>query len=103
MIRRQYDVCMKLPLRKRLGTLTAEISGDTLTGHLDILGHSEPFAGTIDPAGHCAISGRYITRSGAVPFVAEGTLTRSFLHLRVREERRVFEMTGTASPAEEGL
>lgn len=90
-----YRVFMSTPLGKKYGTLAATISGSDLSGHLDILAHNEPFKGTIDPNGHCVISGVFITLMHRVPYRATGTLTENSVHLLMQGNQRTYELSGS--------
>lgn len=90
----QYSVFMQTPLGRKQGVMTASVNQNVLKGWLDILGHREPFEGTIDPQGICTISGTFITLMRTVSFVATGKITASSVNLQMREERNVFELTG---------
>ncbi len=89
-----YRVFMSTPLGKKYGTLATNIAGSDLSGHLDILAHSEPFAGTIDSKGNCAISGVFTTLMRRVPYKATGTLSDCSVHLMMQGERRTYELSG---------
>lgn len=89
-----YRVFMSTPLGKKYGALAASIVGSDLSGHLDILAHSEPFEGTIDSTGNCVISGVFITLMHRVPYKATGTLSDSSVHLMMQGERRTYELSG---------
>lgn len=91
----KYDIHMNTPLGKKPGQLTAERNGSTLNGWLDILGHQEPFEGTVDEAGNCDITGFFITLLRKVPFAATGQITDAAVHLQIKGERNVFELSGT--------
>lgn len=97
----QYEVCMQTPLGKKAGTLTAERTGGNLNGWLSILGHCEPFQGTVDDSGRCEISGRFITLMRNVPFTAKGQITASSVKLLVKGARNVFELSGSVNPEKE--
>lgn len=97
----QYNVRMYTPLGEKTGTLIAKRTGSTLNGWLNILGHQEPFEGTVDEMGNCNISGLFITLVRRVSFVAIGQISDSSIHLQVKGERNVFELTGETCPESE--
>ncbi|MGN0327059.1 MAG: hypothetical protein ACI4DW_12155 [Lachnospiraceae bacterium] len=94
----RYSVCMNTLLGKKHGILFARITEDIVNGWLDILGHREPFAGTIDEAGNCSITGTIITLMRTVYFSATGRLTETSVFLRIQGERHVFELNGISDP-----
>lgn len=90
-----YDVRMRTPVGIRLGHMTVCRNLGKVSGFLDILNHSEPFEGIIDHDGNCELSGKMITLMRTIRYVATGRITPDSLTLSVRDERNVFEMTGT--------
>lgn len=101
MAAREYAVSLKTPLGKKTGTLTVELENGSLKGYLTLQGNREPVTGTVNPAGHCAMEGSYTALGRRVPFQGEGTLTRSFIHLRLRSERNILELTGAICKEDE--
>lgn len=97
----QYEICMHTPLGEKAGTLTVERTGGNLNGWLSILGHREPFRGTVDDSGHCEISGQFITLMRSVPFTAKGQITASSVELSVKGIHNVFELSGSVCPEKE--
>ncbi|MGN0369326.1 MAG: hypothetical protein ACI4EW_02145 [Butyrivibrio sp.] len=95
-----YSVIMHTSLGKKHGTLYASVSGAILNGWLDILKHKEPFEGVIDNSGNCRIIGKFTTLMRTVSFVASGTMTESFVKLKLYGDRNVFELSGTPCPEE---
>ncbi|MGM9564368.1 MAG: hypothetical protein ACI3VQ_09910 [Faecousia sp.] len=98
MSEQRYAIVMQTPMGKKYGTLTARISGNTLSGWLDVLEHREPFEGTIDGAGNCRITGILITLMRRVSFIATGKMTPSAVYLQMKGERNVFELSGISCP-----
>lgn len=97
----QYNVRMYTPLGEKPGTMIANKTGNALNGWLNILGHQEPFEGTVDEMGNCNISGLFITLMRRVSFVATGQLSDSSVYLRIKGERNVFELSGEVCPESE--
>lgn len=93
-----YHVHMYTPLGEKTGILIAIRTGSVLNGWLHILGHQEPFEGTVDEYGNCKISGLFITLIRRVPFVATGQISDSSVRLQVEDERNIFELWGNADP-----
>ena len=98
MAAREYAVSLKTPLGKKNGTLTVELRGESLEGYLMLHGSCETVTGTVDPAGHCALEGSYTALGRKILFQGEGTLTRSFIHLRLRSGKHTLELTGAICP-----
>ena len=98
MAAREYAVSLKTPLGKKSGTLTAELKDGRVEGYLMLQGSCETVTGTVDPAGHCALEGSYTALGRKIPFQGEGTLTRSFIHLRLRSGKHTLELTGAICP-----
>ncbi|MGN0459364.1 MAG: hypothetical protein ACI4HL_00455 [Ruminococcus sp.] len=96
----RYSIVMQTPLGKKHGTLTADVTQDTLTGSLNIFGHEEPLEGTVDSAGNCTVTGVFTTLVRTVPFVATGKITGSSVTLQIHEDRNVFELTGVSCEKE---
>lgn len=96
MLQRRYSVQMHTLLGDKHGIITALIADRSLSGQLDILGHRNPFAGTIDSCGNCTITGIFITLLRTVHYTATGTLTPAAISLQIRGERNLFDLTGTA-------
>lgn len=97
----QYNVRMYTPLGEKAGTMLANRTGNVLNGWLNILGHQEPFEGTIDEMGNCNISGLFITLMRRVSFVATGKFSDSSVSLQITGERNVFELSGEVCPESE--
>lgn len=91
-----YLVYLQTPLGKREGKLTAKKNGDELNGWLEVLKHKEPFEGTVDENGNCRIFGELVTLMRRVPYIATGQISASAVHLKVKGERNVFELSGVA-------
>lgn len=91
-----YMICMQTPLGKREGTLIAEKDREILSGWLDILKHREPFEGVVDADGNCTISGELVTLTRRMAYVATGQISDSSLHLKVKGERNIYELSGIA-------
>ena len=92
----QYNVRMYTPLGAKKGTLTVERKESQLKGFLNILGHKEPFEGIVDKMGNCRITGLYITLLREVSYVATGKISSSSVHLQVKGQRNVFELSGNS-------
>lgn len=90
-----YDVRMSTPIGIRLGHMTVLCNSDTVSGHLDILRHSEPFEGTIDSDGNCKIFGKIITLMRTVSYEATGKITPDSLELSITDDRHILKITGT--------
>lgn len=91
-----YDICMHTPIGVRKGHMTVQCCLDSVSGHLDILKHRKPFAGTIDSDGNCKIAGQIITLMRTINYVATGKISSDSLSLSLIDGRHVLKITGTA-------
>ncbi|MGN0660314.1 MAG: hypothetical protein ACI4JX_01195 [Oscillospiraceae bacterium] len=96
MSEQRYSIMMKTPLGSKYGVLGATVSENALSGWLDVLGHREPFEGTIDSTGNCSIKGTLVTLMSTVHFIATGKLTASGVSLQICCGHNVFELTGVS-------
>lgn len=96
MLEGQYEVILRTHLGNKNGILYVLQSGEHLSGSLDILGHAQPFEGTIDESGNCKICGTMITLLHTVSYQATGKITASHIELQLRAKRNVFELSGGA-------
>lgn len=96
MSERTYTIYMHTPLGEREGTLFAERNGQKLNGWLDVLKHREPFEGTVDEDGNCRITGEFVTLMRRVAYTATGQISDFSIHLEVKDERNIFELSGVA-------
>lgn len=94
MAERIFKVCMQVPLGEREGWLRIQERSGVLSGYLDLLGHSEPLSGEIEPDGQCTISGRIRSLVRAMDYTATGTIWEGRVLLNVRTQRAAFQMTG---------
>ncbi|MGN0553909.1 MAG: hypothetical protein ACI4I1_11015 [Oscillospiraceae bacterium] len=90
-----YDVRMNTPIGVRLGHMTVLRNLDTVSGHLDILKHCEPFEGTIDSDGNCKICGKIITLMRTISYEATGKITPDSLELSITDDRHILKIIGT--------
>lgn len=90
-----FNVCMNTPIGVRVGHMTVLRILDTVTGHLDILKHSEPFEGTIDSDGNCKIFGKIITLMRTINYEATGKITPDSLELSITDDRHILKIIGT--------
>lgn len=90
-----FDVRMNTPIGVRLGHMTVLRSLDTVSGRLDILKHSEPFEGTIDPDGNCRIFGKIITLMRTICYEATGRITPDSVELSITDDRHILKIVGT--------
>lgn len=90
-----YKVQMRTPLGVKHGNMLVKIHHDRLTGHLDIMKHSEPFSGTINETGSCMFTGRLVTLMRVVTYHAAGVIDEKHIDLLLRGERNTFYITGT--------
>lgn len=90
-----FDVHMNTPIGVRLGHMTVLLNLDTVSGHLDILKHREPFEGTIDSDGNCKISGKIITLMRTISYEATGKITPDGLELSITDDRHILKIIGT--------
>lgn len=89
-----FKVCMQVPLGEREGWLRIRERNGVLSGYLDLLGHSEPLSGEIEPDGQCTISGRIRSLVRAMDYTATGTIWEGRVFLIVHTQKAVFQMTG---------
>ncbi|MEY8390339.1 hypothetical protein D3Z36_08120 [Lachnospiraceae bacterium] len=97
---RIYHIFMYTPLGKKPGILAVKSTGHTISGWLEILNHNKPIEGTVDEVGNCKIFGSFVTSIRTVTFVAAGKISESSIWLQVKEDRNVFELSGTSHPEE---
>ncbi len=98
MVAEIYDIRMHTPLGDRHGKMMISVRNGELSGSLDLLGHCEPFCGTIDTDGNCTFSGTLITLMRTVHYTASGVITHVSLNLLLRDERHTFQISGSACP-----
>lgn len=98
MAERMYEIEMQTPLGIKRGTLKIYIEQDKISGFLDVMNHSEPFAGSIDGEGYCEFTGRMITLMRTIEYKASGKLDEDGLSLALYGERNTFQVIGTACP-----
>lgn len=92
-----YNIRMRTSIGIRLGHMTVCRTEGTIHGSLDILRHSEPFAGTVDADGNCRINGKIVTLMRTIDYAATGRITPNSLILSFTDDRHVLEITGTPS------
>lgn len=90
-----YKIFMKTPIGIRVGSMTCEVEGETVSGYLNLLNRSESFSGKIDEKGHCVIKGRIVTLMRNMLFDAEGEIYDDYLFLSLKAGRNNFEITGS--------
>lgn len=90
-----FDVRMRTPIGIRLGHMTVCRNLDRVSGHLDILNHSEPFDGTIDTEGNCELFGKIVTLMRTISYEATGKITPDNLELSITDDRHILKITGT--------
>ena len=98
---RKYEIVMDTPIGLRYGTINLCSTENRINGTLDLLGHSEPFGGTIDSNGNCTICGQLITLMHTINYTAIGKITEKAIELSLQGERNVFKMTGIGVPESE--
>lgn len=92
----RYRIRMQTPMGERIGTMDAAIERGAVTGRMNLLHHSEPFEGSIDPEGKCSISGRLVTLMRTIPYTATGQITPEQVELSLQGGRNSFVITGKA-------
>lgn len=92
-----YEIVMQTPLGEKQGTAEVAVGENDVKGTLNILKKRTPFVGTVDEKGQCRISGTLETLLRAMPYEAEGRITKETLSLEIRSGGECFHATGRAS------
>lgn len=90
----QFSVLLHTPLGQRSGSLEIHVNGDQLNGILHILNRSEPFSGRIDAEGNCCFNGQLVTLTRAIPYQANGQLTKDAIALTLMGDTGQYRLTG---------
>ncbi|MDD6394653.1 MAG: hypothetical protein PUB37_00485 [Firmicutes bacterium] len=96
-----YDILMHTPLGDKHGKIMICVKDWKISGSLDLLGHCEPFCGTIDSDGNCTFSGTLITLMHTIHYTASGVITSQLLNLSLNDGKHVFKVTGFVCPTVE--
>lgn len=57
MSEQNYQIVMHTPLGLRYGSMCCRITGGNMEGTISLMGHTQPFRGTIAADGSCRIEG----------------------------------------------
>ncbi|MGN1203938.1 MAG: hypothetical protein ACI4SA_02670 [Lachnospiraceae bacterium] len=99
---RTYNIVMDTPVGSRYGTIRLNSAENHIHGTMDLLGHSEPFDGTMDGNGNCTLNGRLITLMRTIEYTAIGKITEMAIELSLQGERNIFRITGIAASERHG-
>lgn len=94
----KYLIVLKASLGHRLGKMNFDINGSEVSGTIEILGHTEPFSGTIEGS-HCSIKGSISTLLRKFDYEAEGEVTEQRLSLHLTGDKFKYEISGKALSA----
>lgn len=91
-----YNCVLHTRIGKRTGKVSVEITGNTISGELDILNHMELLSGILCEDGSCQMSGMLHSLTKQIPFVAAGEVNPDSLKLTLTGEQNTYRLTGTA-------
>lgn len=91
---KEYKIVMYTPIGLRHGRITLASMKDRLNGTLHILGHSEPFTGTVDSDGKCEFCGNIVTLTRTIVYTAVGTIHPQSIELHLQGGCNRFKITG---------
>ena len=97
---RVYAIKMQTPLDIKHGIIRVKMEQNEIRGFLDVLNHSEPFYGNINPEGYCEFTGRIITLMRTIEYQASGKMDADQIFLTIYGERNVFQVTGVVCSRE---
>ena len=103
MSEQSYRIAMRTPLGLRHGSLHCRIADQDLNGTISLMGHTQPFHGSIDPNGSCQIEGELITLMRSISYYGNGEIHAGTLHLLIHDKRRAYDIDGVRCGPEETI
>ncbi len=94
MINGTYHVEMKTLLGEKIGKLTLNENGKTLSGVIDILGHCNELKGKILKNGMCILTGELVTPLRKMAFKAQGAITDKEVDMNLITDRDTLSLKG---------
>ena len=89
-----YQIVMRTPIGAKHGKMTARVEGISVSGSIELLKHREPYTGTINDGGDCAITGQLVTLMRTLPFSGRGRINADSVFLSIEGGRERFEIEG---------
>ena len=95
MSERKYRISMCVPLGIRRGTLRLHTEDGYCNGFIDLMGHTDPFHGTMTPDGRCSIEGELTTLMRSIRYAGGGIIEGDTLRLSIRSGSSTYHIEGT--------